>query len=269
MSQQLFLISIFTMMVHAIDTSSYAIRLAGIRIGKIAVSLSLAGVVVILSRTSNLFQGILTAGIIDDAKHGRIDDIVLPLRTILFSASIGTLLALLLFPTLVFISARLIAKLELTGSVFEMIRHTVTFGNIKRMKKHIRIPGLNMLLRLRIGGLPKRLLLLNCIVTAIYTVGVLAAMYTGLLIPEYQTTANMSSGLVNGVATIIFAMFVDPQLAVATDRALTGKTDIETLNKMFGLILISRLAGTLLAQLLLTPSALLLKWFILTFFATN
>ncbi|MCR8644928.1 lipid II flippase Amj family protein [Paenibacillus sp. N1-5-1-14] len=269
MSQEILIIALFTMLVHAIDTSSYAIRLAGIRISKIAVSLSLAGVVVILSRTSNLFQGVFTAGIFDDARAGRIDDIISPLRTILFSASAGTLLAILLFPTLVFISARLIAKLELTGSVFEMIRLTVTFGNIKRIKKLVRIPKLQMLARLRVGGLPKRLLLLNCLVTAIYTVGVLAAMYSGVLIPEHLTRANMSSGLINGVATIIFAMFVDPQLAVATDRALAGKTNIETLNKMFGLILISRLVGTLLAQLLLIPAAYTIKWFILTFFATN
>jgi hypothetical protein len=163
----------------------------------------------------------------------------------------------------VFLSARIIAHLERAGSVPAMIKHSVSVESIKRAGKHLRLPKIGMLSRLRIGGLPKRLLLLNTLVTAIYTVGVLAALYASVLIPDFRSQATMSSGLINGVATIIFALFVDPLVAVSTDRALSGKTDIEALNKMFGLLMMSRFIGTLLAQLLLIPSAIWLKWFIL------
>lgn len=262
MVQQVIMLCVLTAIIHATDTASYAIRLAGIRVGKLAVALSLAGIIVLVSRTSNLLQGILTGTMVDDAIHGRIADIIIPFRVILISASIGTLLTLILFPTLVFISARIISHLEVAGSLPEMIKHSVTVERIKSASHHIRRPRLAMLSRLRIGGLPKRLLLLNCIVTAVYTVGVLAALYAAVLTPENQSAAIMSSGLINGIATIIFAMFVDPQVAVATDRALTGKADIETLNKMFGLLMISRFVGTILAQLLFIPSAYWIKWIV-------
>ncbi|TCZ74662.1 DUF2837 family protein [Paenibacillus albiflavus] len=258
--QQVLLLCLFTSIIHATDTASYAIRLAGIRVSKLAVALSLAGIIVLVSRTANLVQGLFIGDMVDDAKSGRLADIVSPFRVIIFSSSIGTLIALILFPTLVFISARVISHLEVAGSLPEMLKHSVTIKKLKHAGQHIRKPRLAMLSRLRIGGLPKRLLLLNCLVTAVYTVGVLAALYAAVLTPDNSAKALMSSGLINGIATIIFAMFVDPQVAVATDRALTGKAEIETLNKMFGLLMISRFAGTLLAQLLLVPAAYWIKW---------
>jgi len=264
MFEQMLVLCLFTAVIHASDTASYAIRLAGIRIGKLAVALSLSGIIVLVSRTSNLVQGILTGGMVDDAIRGEITDIETPFRVILLSSSIGTCVAILLFPTLVFIAARIIARLETAGSLPAMIKHSASIETIKKAGKHIRVPRLRMLSRLRIGGLPKRLLLLNTLVTAIYTVGVLSALYTSVLIPDFMSQATMSSGLINGIATIIFALFVDPLIAVSTDRALAGKTNIESLNKMFGLLMLSRFAGTLLAQLLLYPAAIMLKWFILT-----
>jgi Alternate to MurJ len=260
--QQVLILCLFTAIIHATDTASYAIRLAGIRVGKLAVALSLAGIVVLVSRTSNLVQGFFSGAMVDDAINGKIADIAAPFRVILFSASIGTLITLLLFPTLVFISARIISHLEVAGSLPEMIKHSVTIERLKHAGKHIKRPRIAMLARLRIGGLPKRLLLLNCLVTAVYTVGVLAALYAAVLTPDNFGKAIMSSGLINGIATIIFAMFVDPQVAIATDRALTGRADIETLNKMFGLLMISRFVGTILAQLLLVPAAYWIKWIV-------
>lgn len=262
MLQQMLVLCIFTAIIHATDTASYAIRLAGIRIGKLAVALSLAGIVVLVSRTSNLVQGIFTGTIVDAAKNGIIQDLETPFRVVIGSAAIGTCLALLVFPTLVFISARMISYLEVSGSVPELLRYSVSFQRIKRVGSKVRLPRLSMLSRLRVGGLPKRLLLLNCVVTAIYTVGVLAALYASVLIPEHSSTAIMSSGLINGIATIIFAVFVDPQIAIVTDRTLSGKSDIEALNKMFGLLLLSRFAGTLLAQLLFLPAAYWIEWIV-------
>lgn len=260
----IWIICLFTLIIHASDTLSYAVRLAGIRTGLLAVSLSLTGMILLISRTSNLVQAPMSGGIIDSVGNeitaSELHHVESLFRMILASASVGTVLAIVLFPTCVFLSARIIARLEVVGSIPLMLKKSVNVSSIKWAKKHIRVPRWQMLLRLRVGGIPKRLLLLNMIVTAIYTVGVLSSLYTALLVPELHTTATMSSGMINGLATIIFAVFIDPRIAIVTDRALTGQIPKESMNKMFGLLMLSRFAGTLLAQLLLVPAALWLKW---------
>ncbi|MNH94871.1 hypothetical protein D3C73_475000 [compost metagenome] len=256
---------LFTLIIHASETLSYAVRLAGIRTGLLAVSLSFTGMIVLVSRTSNLIQAPMAGDIIDQTAGKPISAATLSyveeqFRIILGAASAGTLVAILLFPTFVFLSARIISRLEITGSLPQMLKHTVTVSNLKRAKRHIRFPHLEMLYRLRVGGIPKRLLLMNTIVTAIYTVGVLASLYTALLIPEQHTAATMSSGMINGLATIIFTLFVDPRIAIVTDRAIGGQIPKASMTKMFGLLMLSRFAGTILAQLLFIPAAYWLKW---------
>lgn len=48
MVQNLIIISVLTMIIHMVETSSYALRLAGVRINKLAVALSLLGITVLV-----------------------------------------------------------------------------------------------------------------------------------------------------------------------------------------------------------------------------
>ena len=52
------------------------------------------------------------------------------------------------------------------------------------------------------------------IITAIYTIGVLSALYASLLAPDRASTAIMASGLINGAATILLVIFIDPKISV-------------------------------------------------------
>lgn len=112
-----------------------------------------------------------------------------------------------------------------------------------------------MLRRLREGGLPKRLMLINCFATAIYTVGVLAALYASYLPGPYGTGASQASGLINGAATILLTVLVDPRVALLTDKVLRKEAEPSSVNTVFGALMLSRFCGTLLAQLLLLPAA--------------
>lgn len=259
MLEQALLISVFTMIIHTTETLSYAIRLAGVRVGKLAVALSLTGIIVLIARTSNLIQAPMTGSLIDLAVIEDID-VEQYFRMIIAAASAGTAAALLLFPTFVSLSTRLIAHLEVAGSIPQMFKNSVTVGSIKRVGYHLKKPKWEMLKRFRLGGVPKRLLFLNCIVTAVYTVSVLSALYASLLTPDFKTTAMMSTGLINGFATIIFTILIDPQVALLTDKALQGKTEPEAIQKIYVWLMISRFFGTLAAQLLLIPAAYWVVW---------
>jgi hypothetical protein len=251
---------ILTVVIHAVETLSYAVRLAGVRMGKLAVALSLTGIIVLVSRTSNLIQAPLTGKIIDQANTNPGFTLISSLQAIVMASSIGTLVAMLLFPSFVRLSSRLIVHLETSGSIPQMVRSSVSIDKLKHAKSHLRWPTWEMISRMRVGGIPKRLLLLNTTVTAFYTIGVLSALYASFLSPENAIAASQSSGLINGVATIVLTIFVDPQIALLTEKAMRGEASLETMNKTFGLLMFSRLCGTLLAQLLLVPCAYWIAW---------
>lgn len=256
-------VCILTLVIHSVETLSYAIRLSGVRAGKLAVALSITGVVVLVSRTANLIQAPLTAKLIDQAKGSESFPLETYFRYILGASSLGTLVAIALFPTFVFLFARVIAHLEIEGSIPKLIS-SVTVDKIRHAKHHLRKPRLSMLRSLRYYGIPKRLLVLNAVVTAIYTVGVLSSLYAAHLVPAYSMTASQSSGLINGIATIMMTVFVDPQLALITDKAIANAEARSKLGRIFGLLMISRFAGTLLAQLFFLPGAywvsLVVQW---------
>ncbi|QQE74252.1 lipid II flippase Amj family protein [Brevibacillus composti] len=255
----LWMICLFTIVIHTAETLSYALRYAGVQTGRLAVALSLTGVIVLVSRTSNMIQAPFTGALIDHASAKNTE--VLPaLHLIIGAASLGTLAAILLFPTLVQLSKRLIAHLEITGSLPQLLRTTVSIHRIRQVKHHIRLPRLPSLARFRIKGIPYRLLLLNCIVTGIYTIGVLATQFASLLVPEFKATVMSASGMINGIATIILTIFIDPQVGLLTDRAMNGQSEMGQVRDIYIGLMISRFFGTLLAQLLLVPAAHWAAW---------
>ncbi|TBL75686.1 lipid II flippase Amj family protein [Paenibacillus thalictri] len=254
MLEKLLIVCALTLLIHASETLSFALRYAGVRTGKLAVSLSLAGMILLISRTSNLLQAPMMGKMIDFAKNNSGFDLELALRYILGASTVGTLVAMVLFPSMVFLCARVIVQLETYGSIPNLIT-SVTFDKLKKAKNYLKKPTFGMIKSLRLYGVPKRLLLLNCVVTAIYTVGVLASLYAAYLEPGLSTAASQSSGLINGVATIIMTIFIDPELAMLTDKAMTDQQEQARLGKVFALLMVSRLAGTLLAQLILVPAS--------------
>jgi hypothetical protein len=260
-SSGLIIIMLFTIIIHAADTLSYSIRFAGVRVGKYAVALSLVGIIVLISRTSNLVQAPLAGKMID---HTRLDaeyPLELYFRMILGASSLGTLIAIILFPTFVLLASRAIVHFEMAGSIPKLLT-SVTYNQIKSVKSHIKKPTVHMFKSLRMYGIPKRFLLINSLVNAIYTTGVLSALYASYLSTTASTAASQSSGLINGVATIILIILIDPKVAILSERAMGNDEEKAKLGKMYGLLMVSRLAGTLLAQLLLIPAAYWINWIV-------
>ncbi len=69
-------------------------------------------------------------------------------------------------------------------------------------------------------------------------------------------TSSQLSSVVNGVATILMFGFVDPYLSVLTDDVAGGKIDEAYYRRSIVWLTGSRLAGTVLAQVLLVPAAI-------------
>ena len=100
--------------------------------------------------------------------------------------------------------------------------------------------------------------LLNVLATALWTVGVFSALYAGALDPSVRVTSSTLSSIINGGATVIMAVFIDPHMSGMTDDVIEGKVSESQFRRAVVWLVGSRLSGTLLAQALLVPSALLI-----------
>lgn len=257
MTNSLIVVCLLTMIIHTAETLSYSVRFAGVKLNKIAIALSLTGIIVLVSRTANMVQAPLTATFVDFAKKDDSFPLINYLRIILLASSLGTLIAIALFPTFVGLFQRIISKLEIEGSIPKLLT-SVTIGQLKNTRKYIKKPKMK-LRNLRYLGIPKRFIVMNIFVTAFYTVGVLSSLYAAKLIPEFSTTASQASGLINGIATILLTIFIDPQLGLITHKATESVEYRNQLGKIYVVLMGSRFLGTLLAQLLILPAAQLIS----------
>src|ERR1700691_1559773 len=100
MDLNLAIICLLTFIIHLIGTLAYSVRIAGIRTRRIAVSFALFNILVLVSRTSNSFQGPFLAKRIEaNISFGGSHDLLADFRWLLLAASLATILGAVLIPT--------------------------------------------------------------------------------------------------------------------------------------------------------------------------
>ncbi|MET1247704.1 DUF2837 family protein [Sporolactobacillus sp. STCC-11] len=264
MSGKLMFIAFLLLIVTLIETLAYATRISGVRVRLMATAISLFSTLVIVSRFSTMIQQPLTANLISDApKNGRLMIVENEYRLLIIAVSIGVLLGIALFPTFIGIFSRAILQLSRErGSMTALIGKWSNMKGLKAIIRCVRRPHLNDLKGITYQVIPKRLFILNVIITAIYTVGVLASLYASLLLPAKDaTTAALSSGIINGVATILLTLFIDPKASVLADRVARQESSYIYLKSYSLTMISSKFIGTLVAQLLFIPAAYYVAWF--------
>lgn len=257
MDAQLLVICLLTAGINVIGTMAYGARIAGVRTRRIAMSFALFNILVLVSRTANGFLGPFLANRIelrlaDGGGAGLEGDF----RLVLLSASVAVLVGILLVPTSQRIFSRAIADFQHHRSTARMVLRTATPQGLRVIRHSVTIPVRANLRNWRqLLRQWKWVLLGNMVAQALLTVGVLASLYAGYLIPEYRVTASQMSAIVNGVATILLFALIDPQLSVLTDDVVDGRVSETSFRRAIIWISFSRLAGTWLAQAMFLPAA--------------
>ncbi|WP_342488798.1 DUF2837 family protein [Cytobacillus sp. FSL W7-1323] len=255
---KLLLIACFLLIVTLIETLAYSTRIAGTRVRLIATAISLFSTLVIVSRFSTMIQQPMTAKLINAAPEGNVMKFIEEQYRLL----IGVLLGILLFPTFILIFSKAIVQMsEQRGSIPALVKKNMNLRGIKRMLSCIRIPRFYYLKGITLQTIPKRLFCLNVIVTAVFTTGVLSSIYASIIAPEYAQAALMSSGIINGVATIILTLFIDPKASVLADRVVTNPSKYIYLKSYSLTMVSSKFVGTLAAQIIFLPAAYYVAWF--------
>lgn len=255
MEKTVYQLIVLTSIIHLVDTLAYSVRLNAVKTGQFALSISLFNIFVLISRTANTFQAPLIGSLIGKSITSNIDP-TLQLRLVIFSATLGTLIGIIFIPTFLKIFNKVIKRLGSSGSISAIIIGAFQISNIKRLVKTTVRPSKKMLHNLKFTHIPKTLLFLNVVITGIYTIGVLSANYSATFVAEEQRlAAAASAGMINGIATILLTLFIDPKAAIITDQALKGERPYEDVKTLVLLLIVTKLLGTILGQFLLIPSA--------------
>ncbi|WP_042457248.1 lipid II flippase Amj family protein [Neobacillus dielmonensis] len=256
-------ISLFLLIITMIETLAYSTRISGARVKLIATALSLFSTMVLVSRFSTMIQQPLTAKLISEAPDlNKLHFIEEQYRILIGVTSIGVLLGILLFPTFINIFSRAIIQLSnQRGSVIALFSKQLNREGIKKTFMCFRLPKFSYLKGITLKTIPKRLFVINIIISAVFTVGVLSSMYASILVPKYSQAALMSSGIINGIATILLTLFIDPKASVLADRVMKKQTDYIYLKSYSLTMISSKFLGTIVAQLLFIPAAYYVAWF--------
>lgn len=261
MTIQILIVLILTFVINLITTLSYSVRIVGIRTGRIAISFALFNILVLVSRTANGFQAPLLAKTVEnDIKIGVFDNVD-TFRLIILTCSVATIIGAFLIPTFQRILSKAVSDFSIHKSMGKLILHGFSKSGILYFKDNMTLPTKENITTIRLDKqFPWRIFILNIFAVAILTIGVLSAVYASYLNPDYRTTASNLSAFVNGFATILMFVFIDPYLSTMTDDVTQGKCSETTFRKYIVYMTIARFLGTILAQLLFLPSAKLLAW---------
>ena len=237
------------------EALAYSMRFSGIKTKQISIAMSFVSSTLLISRLSNMFQAPLLGKMVDETIRigtpDALSDLELVFRAVIFSGFIGVLVAMLLTPTFVKIFELAINSFLKGGSLPRLFIKTL-FSPKRwlRLAQCFTIPKISHLKDIKLQNIPKTFLVLNIFVTSIYSIGVLASLLAGAMIPDLRATAIQLSGVVNGIATILFTLMVDPSGARVTDQAIHQKrplTDVKAvifylqLSRMFGILIMSQL----------------------------
>jgi hypothetical protein len=262
MDKQLLLICFLTFVIHLVGTLAYSVRIAGIRTRRIAVSLALFSILVLVSRTSNSFLGpFLAKRVESNLAELAQTHLLWDFRCLLISASLATIVGAFLIPTFQRVFCRAVMHFQEHRSIPKLILHGFFKGGMSYVKDVASVPAAANVSALRRGnGVSLSITLLNVVAVALWTVGVFAALYAGALDPAVRVTSSTLSSIINGGATVMMAVFIDPHMSGMTDDVIDGRVSESQFRRAVVWLVGSRLAGTLLAQLLLVPSALLIAY---------
>lgn len=257
MDHQLLVIFFLTFVIHIIGTLAYSVRIAGTRTGRIAISFSLFNILVLVSRLSNSFQApLLAKRVEEDLLRQNLSGVEGDFRWLLFAATLATLAGAMLIPTFQRLFARAVESFGASRSLPKMLLRAISPAGMAHLCNAVVLPARENVTRAWKGErMSLRIAVLNTVAMAVWTVGVFASLYAGYLHPDLRSTANSLSSVVNGAATILMFIIIDPYLSILTDDVAGGRTGEAYFRRSIVWFVGSRLAGTLLAQVFLVPAA--------------
>jgi hypothetical protein len=255
---------------QGITIGAYAARLAGVLTQRIATSISLFNLFVTAGRLASIFTSMTVGPLTDHAAENarQLYDahnaaglaslqttVLWQLRLIVLGGTLGMIAFALMLPWFIYLFQRGVRSFEKRGSIPHSLFRLADPAVIADVMTAYRVPTPQRLRAFSFEGLPMRMFIFNIVITAVYSIGVVSSYYASLLDVTAARTALGLSGIVNGIGTISFTLFVDPTSSLITDEAVRGKRPIEQVRSMVFYLALTAIIGTLISQAILWPAA--------------
>jgi hypothetical protein len=243
-------------------STTYASRVSAVVTRNVAVALAVYNLFFLITRLSQQFYSPLLGSTADHlVKENQVEQLEHLFRWVLAGASIGSLAGLLLLPTFVEVINKAIGQINRHQSVPKVLMLCALPQNWPAIASCLRPPGLLGVRLSDLRKLPWFFLIGNVVVLSIHSMGTMAAICAGAQLhdnPGAARSATLLSSVVNGVATIMLSLVVDPTLAGITDKCASEKLDSSHIRAAAVFLLGGMLVGTLISQVIFSPAV----WFI-------
>ncbi len=235
-----------------VDTLAYSVRTAGVLALRLATSIALFNAVVIISRLSNMFQAPIMGHYSDSVNKGdySVAAVLLALRVDICFIILGVIIGALLTPTFIAISRRGISVMAERGTLPRTVMHGLS--RLNHLPGYWRTPRFSSVLRnLRPGNIPSSILIWNVFITCFYSIGVMSTALAASINHPLAATCTNLSGIVNGIATMLLFILVDPPASLIIDDCISGRRPKADAIRLNIHMISSRLIGCSLGLLLL------------------
>ncbi|AVD54881.1 lipid II flippase Amj family protein [Heyndrickxia coagulans] len=253
MALQMIIVFILNFIISLIGTLAYSVRMVGVRTGKIAVSFAVFNILTLISRIAVTFQVPLLTKYVEG--HTETSGLLHIFNLIIIISGVATAVGALLIPTFQRLFYRGVLYFSADRSIPKLVLHSFSKAGLHYMKDCVAVPVKENILQLNFRKLPVKIIIYNLVTVALLTVGSLAPIYAGSLEPDLRATCITLSSIINGVATILMSIFIDPQLSIMTDDVIDGKCSEEDFRKVVVAMVGSKTLGTFASLFLLIPSA--------------
>lgn len=247
------IVAVLNFIISLIGTLVYAVRIVGVRTGKIAVSAALFNALALISRTANVFQLPLLTKHVEQTKSN--GNLLYEFNAILLVVLFATVVGAFMIPTFQRLFSKAVESFSIDKSFNKLIMHSFSKSGISYFKDSIAIPSKGNLSGFNVKKMPIKILVFNVITMALFTVGLFAPIYAGSIEPDLSATCITLSSVVNSIATILLTLFIDPYLSVLTDDVMAQKySEADFRSCVIGLVG-SKIIGTAMSFVLFVPAA--------------
>ncbi|WP_346912635.1 lipid II flippase Amj family protein [Clostridium sp.] len=253
MNTQIIIVLVLNFIIAIIGTLAYSVRLVGVRTGKIAITFAVFNILSLVSRTALTFQAPLLTKFVENSTGG--SDVLNLFNLIIIVSGIATLVGAFLIPTFQKLFYKGVIRFSIDKSIPKLIMHSFSKAGVHYMRDCISIPVKESVTKINFKKLPLKIIIYNIIAVAILTVGSLAPIYAGTIVPDLRATCITLSSVINGFATILMSIFIDPQLSIMTDDVIDGKCPEEDFRSCVIAMIGSKTIGTFAALPLLIPAS--------------
>ncbi|MDF2840605.1 MAG: hypothetical protein K0Q99_1377 [Clostridia bacterium] len=256
MTTQIAIVLLLNFVITLIGTLAYAVRLVGVKTGRVAVSFALFNILALASRTANTLQVPLLTKYVERNPYS--ETLIGLFNLIILTAVIASIVGAFMIPFFQRIFHKAVEAFSVNRSVSKLVLHSFSKSGVRYIKESIKKPSKLNIGTFNLRKLPLKLMLLNTICVALLTVGALAPIYAGSIEPALRATCITLSAILNGLAIIVMAIFIDPYLSIMTDDVIDDKCSIAEFNNCVAGMVLTKVIGTALAFPVLVPSAYLI-----------